>query len=392
MPKKSLFIFGLTFFTVSFGVAAMAALIPSIAAHFGAEQVYAARLIWLYMLPYGVFALFWSPLTRLMQVKKIIIFTTLGFCFSSLLFSLSKTIHQAFVFRFLMGCFGCSFVPLMLITVGKTVPTANKGKYIGTLFSLSYVSTCLSVFLSGFISWRIIYLMPAVLSFLIFILILRHLEDFDFRSETFRISYLETFKDKQAVTFFVAIIAGSFLYHSVQQWLGVYLNKTYVLSQLVISLIFTTATVSSAIFEFAGGFFSSHFGGIKVTRVGFIMMSIFASSLFFLRQYQLFFLFIVLWGSGWALTHVGLSSYLTHFPDRALRDASSLNSALRFVAGGIGAFFGGFLISRIGFKSHFLITGVSIFVLGCCLRRLLQGAESMSSFSLDKAATAEVVD
>jgi|GEM_PF-351786 len=392
MPKKSLFIFGLTFFTVSFGVAAMAALIPSIAAYFGTEQVYTARLVWLYMLPYGVFALFWSPLTRIIQVKKIIIFTTLGFCLSSLFFSLSQTLRQAFVFRFLMGCFGCSFVPLLLITVGKTVPSVNKSKYIGTLFSLSYVSTCISVFLSGFLSWRIIYFIPAILSFVIFILILQHLEDFDFRSKTFKVSYLETVKDKQALTFFIAIIAGSFLYHSIQQWLGVYLNKTYVLPQIVISLIFTVSTVSSALFEFAGGIFSSRLGGIKITRVGFAMMSIFAFALFLLRQYQLFFLFIVLWGSGWALTHVGLSSYLTHFPDKTLRDASSLNSALRFVAGGIGAFFGGFLISHIGFKPHFLIMGICIFILGCFLKRLLQGAESMSSFSLDKAATAEGMD
>ncbi len=393
MPKKSLFIFGLTFFTVSFGVAAMAALIPSIATYFGAEQVYTARLVWLYMLPYGVCALFWSPLTRIIRVKKLILFTTLGFCLSALLFSLSQTLKQAFVFRFLMGCFGCSFVPLMLITIGKTVPSANKGKYIGTLFSLSYVSTCLSVFLSGFISWRVIYLIPAILSLIIFILILRHLEDFDFRSETFRISYLETFKDKQAFTFFIAIIAGSFLYHSIQQWLGVYLNKTYVLSQLAISLIFTTAMVSAAIFEFVGGVFSSHFGGIKVTRVGFIMMSVFALALLLLQKYQLLFLFIIFWGAGWALSHVGLSSYLTHFPDRIMRDASSLNSALRFVAGGIGAFFGGFLISHIGFKPHFLIMGVCIFILGCFLRKLLQGTEdSIGSFRADKKAAIEAAD
>ena len=58
MPKKSFSIFCLSFFTVSFGVAAMAAVIPSISAHFGVDQVYAAKLLWLYMLPYGIFAFF----------------------------------------------------------------------------------------------------------------------------------------------------------------------------------------------------------------------------------------------------------------------------------------------------------------------------------------------
>ena len=67
---------------------------------------------------------------------------------------------------------------------------------------------------------------------------------------------------------------------------------------------------------------------------------------------------------------MGLSSHLTHFPDKILRDASSLNSALRFAAGGLGAFVGGFLVSRIGFRAHFLLIGTGILLLGLYLKRI----------------------
>ena len=359
------------FFAVSFGVAAMAALIPSIAAYFGVANNYALKLTWLYMLPYGIIALIWSPLTRIVKIKSLFLFASFGFFLAALFFSLSQSIGQAFFFRFLMGCFGCSFVPLALITIGKEVPSENKGKYIGIFFGLSYISTSLSVFLSGFLPWRVIYFIPAFLSLCVFILILRHLEEFDFRKARFKVSYLETLKDKRASSFFIVIMLASFLYHSLQQRLGVYLNEAFSLKQIVISSIFTVATLSAIVFEFSGGFFSHRLGNIKIARIGFIAMGIFALTLFFVKQYQLMFFLIVLWGSGWALTHIGLSAHLAHFPDKILRDASSLNSSLRFSFGGLGAFLGGFLVSLIGFKAFFLVISISVFILGFNLKRII---------------------
>ncbi len=374
MPKLSFYIFCLMFFAVSFGVAATAALIPSIALYFGVTKEYALPLTWLYMLPYGVFALVWAPFTRVVKVRKILLFTTLGFFLASLFFSLSKSIEQAFVFRFLMGCFGCSFVPLVLITIGKVVSRKDKAKYIGIFFTLSYISTFISVSLSGFFATAplLLYLIPAFLSLAVFILVATHLHDFDFRVEKFKISYLDTLKDKQAVNFFIVIMLSSFLYHSLQQRLGIYLSESFSLGQIAISSIFAVATLSAIIFEFSGGFLSSRFGNVKISSFGFILMSIFVFFLIFIQKHQLIFFLITLWGCGWALTHVGLSSHLTQFPDRILRDASSLNSALRFSFGGLGAFLGGVLVSLAGFKVLFIIVGLSIFFLGFNLKRVVK--------------------
>lgn len=360
------------FFAVSFGVAAMAALIPSIALYFSVSQEYAVRLTWLYMLPYGVVALIWAPLTRIIKIKTLLLFTTFGFFLSSLLFSMSGSMQQAFIFRFLMGCFGCSFVPLALITIGKAVPPESKSKYIGTFFAISYIATFISVFFSGFMPWRIIYAIPAVLSLAVFILVITHLHDFDFRRTKFHISYTDTFKDSRALSFFVAIMIGSFLYHSLQQRLGVYLNKAFSLQQIVISTIFTVSTLSAIVFEFWGGFLSARFGNIKVARIGFVLMSMFVLFLIFIGNYKLMFLVIALWGSGWALTHVGLSAHLAHFPDKILRDASSLNSALRFSFGGLGAVCGGALVNLVGFKTFFVIVGTGVFLLGFCLKNIIK--------------------
>lgn len=374
MPKRSFYIFCLMFFAISFGVTAMAALIPSIALYFGIAKDQALPLTWLYMLPYGLFALIWAPFSRIFKVRKILLFTILGFFLSSLFFSLSKNIQQALVFRFLMGCFGCSFVPLVLITVGKVIPLKEKAKSIGIFFTFSYLSNFISVFLSGFFSKfpLLLYLIPSVLSLLVFILVLTRLEDFDFRVNKFKISYLETLKDKKTVNFFIVVMLGSLLYHGLQQRLGIYLSESFSLGQMVISSVFTVSTLAAIIFEFSGGFLSARFGNIKISSIGFVLMSAFAFSLIFIGNYKLIFLMITLWGAGMALTHVGLAAHLTLLPDKVLRDASSLNSALRFSFGGLGAFLGGLLVSIAGFKALFIIICLSILFLGVNLKRIIK--------------------
>jgi len=373
MPKVSFYIFCLMFFVISFGVSAMAALIPSIAVYFGIAKAQALPLTWLYMLPYGVFALIWAPFTRVVKVKKILLVATLGFFLSSLFFSLSRSIGQAFVSRFLMGCFGCSFVPLVFIIIGKIVPSKKKAKTIGAFFAFSYLSNFISVFLSGFFEKFPLglYLIPSFASLLVFILVLKKLEDFDFRVDKFKISYFDTLKDKKIINFFLVVTLGSFLYHGLQQHLGVYLSENFSLDQMAISSVFTVATLAAIIFEFSGGFLSARFGNIKISSIGFILMSVFAFFLIFIGNDKLIFLMIALWGAGRALTHVGLASHLTSFPDRILRDASSLNSSLRFSFGGVGAFLGGLLVSIAGFKVLFVVIFLSIFFLGFNLKKII---------------------
>lgn len=372
MPKGSFLIFCLIFIAIAFSLSATAALVPTIAEYFGVAKSLAVRLTWIYMLPYGVFAFFWGPLSRSLTVRKLLLIGTIGFSISTFLFALSQTINQALVYRFLMGCAASGFVPLAFITIGKTVDFQDKAKYLGIFFALATLSACIGVFLSGFLPWRAIYLTQVVLYVAILILILLYLEDFDFRGQRFKISYLNTLKDKQALRLFAAIGLGSLLFHGLQQNLGVYLSERFALKQVAISLIFTLSTISAIVIRFLGGFLSSSFGNIKITRIGYILMSVFAGLLLVAQQYQLIILTIILWGSGWALSHTGLSAHLAHLPDKILRDASSVNSSLRLGFGGLGAFLGGLLASSmVGFKVLFLIMMLSLFFLGFFANKML---------------------
>lgn len=378
MSRKSFFIFCLSFLSTSFGVATLAPLVPQMAGYFNVDAMRMAHVSWFYMLPYGVFALVWAPLTRIVTIKNIFIVTCLGFSISTLFFSLAQTVQQAFFAQTFVGIFSCSFMPIALIVIGKTVEPKEKGKHIGILFGLAYISSFIGVVLSGFLFWKTVYLVPAIISFITFISALFYLEDFDFRKVGFKISYFETCGNKQALFLFVIIFLASFFYHSIQQLLGVYLSKTYSLKQVILSSIFTVATICSIIFQFAGGLLAKRVDNIKIARAGFFLMSIFAALLLINKSYRAMFFLMVLWGTGWALSHIGLSSYLTHLPDKILRDAASLNSSIRFISGGLGVISANSIIACFGFPAHFIAVALAMVVLGVFVNRLKGGKYEQS--------------
>ncbi|MCF7878552.1 MAG: MFS transporter [Candidatus Omnitrophica bacterium] len=357
-------------FILSFSVQATAALLPTLAEYFNQDPVRVGRLIWVYMLPYGLCALIWSPLSRKFSLKRILLFSLALFSLSALLVALSFNISAAFLGRLGMGVFGSALIPLSLITIGKECNSKERPKHVGLFFSISFGSGLLGVFLSGVLPWRFIYGIPAFLGLIAFLFGLKYMAGYDYRGK-FKISYLATFKDKSALKLFSFIFILSFFYHSIHQWLGVYLAQKYFFSQFLISFTLTISALAAIFSESIGGFLSARFGSSNIASLGLLSMVLFLFFSLIVGIPQAIFFLIIFWGMGWAFNHVGLSSYLTGLPDKYLRDASSLNSSLRFIAGGLGTYFGGKIISRVGFSAHFISVGILILIVAVLIKKTL---------------------
>lgn len=349
---------------VSFNVAAIAAMIPSIAVSFRQTPLFMGKLTWLYMLPYGLGALLWGPLSHKFRADHLLrqIFFLYALSCCGVVFS--RTVVQIFFCTFCMGLSSSGITPLSLIIIGHSA-APQKGRQVGTYFSGTFIASLCGLLLSGFMDWRYIYLIPGVLGSLFSLITWRSMSPFDFRKESYRFSYHVTLRDPMVGTLFLLIFLSSTFYHSIQQWLGVYLKTSYPLSQLAISMFFSVSLAWAFCTEYFGGFLSDRRGRVRVFSWGTYGMLLFVASLFILKARAVWQLFVVVacWGGGWGLAHVGLSSYLTHLPDKYLRDASSLNSAVRFISGGIGAWCGGAMITAFGFQAHFLIISVLLVLL-----------------------------
>jgi DHA1 family purine base/nucleoside efflux pump-like MFS transporter len=370
MRKSTFIILCLEGAILSFNVAAAAALVPSIAKDFNISQFVAGKIVWLYMIPYGISALLYGPLVRAFDAKNIELVCLLLFSLANLFVGISRDISGLFIARFFMGVFGASVIPLALILIASKVDSQDRGKYVGLFFGATFIASLAGLFLSGVMNWRMIFIIPAVLGLMLCIYIYFYLPSFQELKSGFKINYLAVFKDRKILSLFGYILFISLLYHGIQQWLGVYFSKRFEFDQFIISALITLTSFSGIFGEGFGGWLSDKIGRIKTVNLGIVFMIL---SLFLLTLKQplwVLMLIMIIWGLGWTFNHVGVSTMLTDLPRKFLNESASLNSSVRFIAGGIGSVIGGILMQK-SLNLYFIIFGAGLILLLLLAKNLL---------------------
>lgn len=363
MKKLTFIILCLEGAVLSFNVAAAAALVPSIAQEFGVEQFLAGQIVWLYMLPYGMAALIYGPLVRVFDAKKIEIVCLVLFSLANMLAALSQNISALFLARFLMGVFGASVIPLVLILIAHYASEKERGKMVGAFFGATFIASLLGLFLSGVINWRLIFLIPGILGFLLTGLIYFYLPSFKQEGGAFKLNYFAALKSRRVLLIFTYIFLVSLLYHGAQQWLGVYFSKSLKLNQFAISMLITLTSLSGIFGEVIGGRLSDSLGRLKTMNLGLVFMILSVFILIFKLPIFILAITMIAWGLGWTFNHAGISTMLTDLPREFINEAASLNSSVRFISGGLGVAFSGLLMQK-SFTSGYMF-------LGTCLLSLL---------------------
>ncbi len=347
---------------LSFNVAATSAIVPSVAKSFVLSQFVAGKIIWLYMIPYGLAALLYGPLVRAVDARRVELTCISFFSAANILAGLSATIGQLFVARLLMGLFGASVIPLGLVLIAKHIEPKKRGKFVGIFFSATFVASLAGLALSGVINWRLIYLIPGVAGIILLPVMFFYLPSFGTESKKLSINYLPALKNRKILLLFTYIFFISLIYHGIQQWLGVYFSVRFGYSQFLISMLITLTSFSGVFGEIIGGQFSDSLGRIKTINLGLILMGL--SILMLIPSFGLFFLFgvMIVWGLGWTFNHAGLSTSLTDLPKEYVNEAASLNSGVRFISGGVGAALSGLILQR-SFTIGFIIFTIGLLIL-----------------------------
>lgn len=375
MNRKTFIILCFEGAVLSFNVSASAALIPSISADFGLSQFIVGKIVWLYMLPYGISALFYGPLVRILDAKKVELFCLFFFSLANLLAALSWNISTLFAARFFMGVFGASVIPLGLILIGRHIENKNRGRFVGLFFSATFIASLAGLFLSGVVHWRIIYLVPAVLGFILLFFIYYYLPSFKEDASGLKVNYFLVFKNKTVRAVFTYIFFISLFYHGIQQWLGVYFSQQFHFSQFLVSMLITLTSLSGIFGEAVGGRLADAIGRVKTIDLGIILMVCSIFLLIFKLPALILALIMVVWGVGWTFNHAGLSTMLTDLPKEFLNESASLNSSVRFISGGLGAVLAGIIMQR-NFTAGFLAIGLLLIILALFAKKMLIVRES----------------
>ncbi len=322
------------------------------------------------MLPYGLAALIYGPLARGVNYKKILFPCIAVFSLANFVAGIAPNISILFTARILAGISGAAIIPLSLILIARTAAYGERGKKVGGFFSLTFLSSLLGLFLSGIISWRWIFLLPAIAAALVCAAVYFYFPELACAKQKIRFDYSGVLVEKKVWRLFVYIFSISFLYHGIRQWLGVYFSRVYGFEQFLVSMLLTTISLSGILGESLGGIFADRLGRLKVLNAGVVLMFICLALLLF--KNSLFFLFIIMfiWGLGWTFNHAGVSTFLTDLSQRHVYESAGLNSGLRFLSGGLGAFLGGALAQK-SFNLEFLIFGFCLVILFIFSRNLI---------------------
>ncbi len=346
---------------IAFNVASISAIVPAIAQEFGISAFTVGRVNWAYMLPYGICALFYGPLTRLFHNKQINVATLSLFAVFSVLSGCAVGYRALFVFRLLVGVFAAATTPLVLIYLADRISPEKRGKYVGFFFSATFMATLVGLILSGLISWRWMFFIPAGIAVAAVVLTALYFPKTETQRDAPQSRYIEALAQPAIWRAFAYIFLISLFYHGVRQWLGVYFVKDLGWQQVWVSMALTLGALAGVFGEALGGLSADKKGRLPTLKAGVLMMTVTMGLLIFFRSVWTVPILMLTWGFGWTINHAGMSTFLTDLDSRFMKEISSLNSSVRFVAGGLGVLIGGALFQqsfRLGFFVYMIFFGL----------------------------------
>jgi predicted MFS family arabinose efflux permease len=355
---------------ISLNTAAVAAVIPAIAKDLGKNSFEIVRIISFYMIPYGITALIYAPLVKRYPIKAIKAASLFIFTLASLIGGLSNSAGQLFLSRAFAGIAASATTPIALILIGELAPKETRGRLVGFFFSATFIASFTGVFLSGIISWRYLFILPAALGAVNLVLVLWF---FDFKSISqydYEVSYGKVLKDRRIFRIFAYILILSMVYHGIYNWLGVYFSHLN-FKQLQVSLLLSLVGFSGIFGQPFGGWVTDKKGRAFAATLGLSGLSLITFLL--IKPNSIYYLAFLLlaFGISWTMNHNAVSTVLTDFPDKLRPELASLNSAVRFVSGGLGVALAGIFITRASFGITFLGLGIIILCLAVATNRIL---------------------
>lgn len=357
-------------FAISFNIAALTAVLPFISIDFNITDIYAQKIIYFYMIPYGLSALIYAPLTKFFSYRKVLMISMFFYGLSSLGCAISESFENILIFRIFMGVNGAGVIPLGLMVIGEIFDKEVRGRLVGVFFGCSFISTLIGVFISGWMSWRILFYVPALVGVFVGVGQFFIKSKFMQKVHGSNINYLKALGNVRIRNVFLFVFFLSAFYHGVHKWYGVYLNKIYHLDKLAISLIITCGGIAGFLGQILGGLISDKKDRATACYIGLIGLSISIVLLYFKFDVWIIAALIAIISMFWTIGHNGISTMLTDFPENDRPIIASLNSSIRFTGGGLGLLISTFFI-KYSFSLTFLILGILIGLLIFILKKII---------------------
>ncbi len=355
--------------TISFNVAAITAAVPAISRDLQLSDLLVSKIIPYYLIPYGIGALIYAPLTRYVSYRSVLALVMGGYAISSFICGSAQSFNYILIARILMGIAAAGAIPVGLMIIGEFFERNVRGRLVGGFFSCSFFASLAGVVLGGLTNWRWIFYVPAILGAFMSVSFFVLGKNFLRIKHEAPVSYLDIFQKEPIRNIFGYIFIISALYHGVHKWFGVYLDRLYHLDKLMISFFFILAAIGGFVGQHVGGYLSDKKSRLISCYIGLIGLSLLTMLL--AGHYSLITLGIIfiMLSMFWTIGHNGISTMLTDFPDDDRPVIASLNSSVRFISGGLGFYISSFFVKK-NFGLTFFYIGILMLLLTFILNKI----------------------
>ncbi len=383
---RILFFFCCASILTSFNIAALTAVVPAISRSLNIPANDAAGIIPYYLIPYGLAALLYTPLTARFSVKSLMVASTLLYALGNGVCLWSDSLAVILSGRVLSGLAAAAVMPLGLMILGKIFEKEIRGRVLGLFFSSSFFGAMLGLILSGFAHWHWLFVVPAFLGFALAAGWSFCPHDGLEADRDLKVNYAEAFCITGLRRILVLIFVMSMLYSGVGKWYGVYLDRVYGYNQMTISALIILTAIACSVGQMIGGTITDKYGRIQACYAGIGITGLFITALIGKYHFWGIALILVLISVGWTIAHNGISTVMTDFPDRYRAELAGLNSCVRFLSSGLGFWLSGAFV-EYNFGFTFFIIGVLMLSLIIFIHKIIPQSKS----PLQIAGAAEVI-
>ncbi len=356
-PERIFWLLVAGIFSVAVNSQVMNPVLPAVAEDFDASIGRAGLAVTAYLLPYGFFQLLYGPLADRLGRVQVITVAIGAATIGTALCAFAPNLNTLIFFRFLTGGTAAAVTPLTFAYVGDTVEYSRRQAAIGyTAMSLSLgnvLAGAIGGFLAAVVSWRSIFLIIALISGIVMILILREPNARTRPPQTDRRwyePYRLALEDRRHIGYFLLIIVEGTIVLGSFSFFGLILRERDGFSFTAIGFIVSIYGLSSIVAGRFLGTMAGRLGERRMILVGGVMIT-FAIIAMAGPPLPFFPLAMVLAGFGFITMHTTFQTRATEISPSARATGVAIFAFSLFLGGSIGSFVVAQSFEIFGFNS-----------------------------------------
>ncbi|WP_221887953.1 MFS transporter [Chitinophaga polysaccharea] len=328
-------IISLATFIIFFQGLMVAPLLPMLSAYFNTSVRHVSFIEPSYLLGYGLFTLFYAPLSDRLGRFKVIILSLLLFTILTLATTIVKDINQMILLRLLTGMGAAGVAPTTISWISDTFPYERRGYALGIFFGgmaggTAFGSSVGALF-SSLIGWKWLFVGVAAagLAISILIIVLRNWL-FDASKEVIGsqkniLSSFHTILSQKRARWGYSYVMFNGMFHSgIFAWLGYFFYKNYGSNEMQIGLTLLGYGIPGLLLGPFLGKLADRYGRSKIIPLGIFVGSL--AVLLLSRQFCLAAscMLVTLLSLGFDLSHPLFAAIITTYSTNKGRQRGSL--------------------------------------------------------------------